>query len=79
MLSPQIRRCSLNVVRHQTSAARRATSNDGDKSSSMDRTTHDQNLSNITVTSFYRQSAIEQLATKVSRLFLSREDYQFAP
>jgi len=65
MLSNKFHRFSLfrllSLVRQQSNIAR---DNNGYKSST-EKTILDQYLANITVTSFYCQSAIEQLALKV--------------
>jgi hypothetical protein len=65
MLNNKLSRLSLinlpSFVRHQTNIAR-----DNKKGkSSTEHTLGDRHLANITVTSFYSQSAIEQLAQKV--------------
>ena len=58
------------IIRRQTNIATNLqnTNSDGVTKASNDRTLRDKHLSNITVTSFYSQTAIEQLAAKVDRV-----------
>jgi hypothetical protein len=61
MLTKKCSRLLLAFVRHQTNIAR----DNKNEKSSIEHTLNDRHLANITVTSFYCQSAIEQLALKV--------------
>lgn len=80
MFSRYFRDCSLIFVRFQPTIIRRVKSNDtdttsrksGDDNSFVDEIIREGNLSKITVTSFYNQTAVEQFAQKVEEIFLSK-------